>query len=162
MLAIHNPSQPCDYMSGRTFCELESLVDNGHEFLEQMEEMPFVQDSTSVSHARLVIHEWLANLVQYADFQGRTPRITIRIQFEGANVRYLIEDNSAGFDFYNRVQRQRASLQPLPNRGMGLLMIAACTEDLNYRRVAPDRQRLEFSVPAQREPHMSVPLRIAS
>jgi anti-sigma regulatory factor (Ser/Thr protein kinase) len=160
MLAIQG-SSGCEYMTGRTFCDLGTLVERGHEFLGEIEHMPHSMEHTSLAHARLVIHEWLANLVQYADFRDRLPLVTLRVEFEPARVRYIIEDNSAGFDFYGRVMVQRDSLQPLPNRGMGLLMIAACTEELHYRRLNHDRHRLEFTVPANREPAVPIPLRPA-
>lgn len=160
MVALQR-SYSCEYVAGRTFSDLETLVDRGHSFLEEIQRGPYSLENTSLAHARLVIHEWLANLVQYADFRGRVPLVTVRVEFEPSRIRYIIEDNSAGFDFYYRMRLQHQTLGPLPNRGMGLMMIAACTDEMLYRRLGTDRHRLEFTVPADQEPVVPVRLRAA-
>ena len=53
--------------------------------------------------------------------------------------------------------RREATLEAFPERGMGLLMLQACTEELSYRRIDEGWQRLEFSVSAEQDPWLHIP-----
>jgi serine/threonine-protein kinase RsbW len=96
---------------------------------------------------RLAAHEWLANLVQHAAFGRRRPDISLGLTLREDGVHCAIEDNSTGFDFHRQLATQEqivGGAQP-SERGRGLLMLIACTDDLAY---TPEdgRQRLSFRV----------------
>jgi serine/threonine-protein kinase RsbW len=96
---------------------------------------------------RLAVHEWLANLVQHATFGRRRPDVSLRMTLHDDGVRCEISDNSAGFDFERQLATQEQLLggrQP-SERGRGLLMLIACTDDLAYTP-GEGRQRLAFRV----------------
>jgi serine/threonine-protein kinase RsbW len=96
---------------------------------------------------RLAIHEWLANLVQHASFGRRRPDVRLELVRLRDAVACTIEDNSAGFDFERQLATQEQIVGgPRPSeRGRGLLMLIACTDDLAYAP-AGRRQRLSFRV----------------
>jgi serine/threonine-protein kinase RsbW len=94
--------------------------------------------------SRLLVHEWVANLIQHANFEETEPEIAIRFEKSGSSVRYVIEDNSSGFDLDRYLRANESVSEAMPCRGMGLLMLNACSEHLAYRRLGPQRNRLEF------------------
>ncbi|WP_420454894.1 ATP-binding protein [Rubrivirga sp.] len=97
---------------------------------------------------RLTLHEWVANLVQHAAF-GDDREIVLAVEADGDAVRCAVEDTSAGFDFADQIEQQRALLNaPGPSeRGRGLLMLVTCAEELEYRPAGPRvRQRLAFAM----------------
>lgn len=158
--AMYSPDSGCDYMSARVFSDLDTLVDRGHTFLNEIADAPWLSlPHRTLAQAHLVTHEWLANLVQYADFGDKAPSVSLRIQVERGRTRFMIDDNSTGFDFHARMQVQKKTLRALPNRGLGLLMIAACTEELSYLRIGPSHHRLIFAIPTDHNPALDIPLR---
>ena len=96
---------------------------------------------------RLAVHEWLANIIQHASFGRRRPDILLELTCQEEGVRCVIEDNSAGFDFQGQLATQERIVGgAVPSeRGRGLLMLIACTDDLAYA-TAGGRQRLSFRV----------------
>ena len=97
---------------------------------------------------RLAVHEWVANLVQHADFCGPAD-LTVSVGVLDDGVRCEIEDSSSGFDFARQVGAQQTVLDaPAPSeRGRGLLMLVSCTEDLEFQTHEPERpQRIAFTV----------------
>jgi serine/threonine-protein kinase RsbW len=88
----------------------------------------------SLLHLQLAVHEWVANLVQHADFSGRDVLITLSLERTEAGYRVAIADTSAGFDFEERLEQRRRELTRLPERGMGLLMVHAAATDIRYER----------------------------
>ncbi len=97
--------------------------------------------------AKLVLHEWIANLAQHADFQGRTPDVLVTIWPAPARIRCAVEDNSAGFDLAER-EDQPHLFSTFPERGMGLQLILSCAQDVSYKPLAPGHHRFEFLVSA--------------
>ena len=69
----------------------------------------------------------------------------------------MIQDNSDGFDLEEKIQERENGLRALPERGMGLLMLNAATESLNYQRADDGMHRLEFSVSADETPWLNIP-----
>ena len=138
------------------FSDLESMVDGAHALFREWDgERRFYPPATpeALERARLAMHEWLANIVQHADFEERQPEVRIRVGVVADRLRCIVEDNSAGFDMSGRVQSGRELmenlLEILPQRGMGLMIIEASTEGLKYRDLAEDRHLLEFYVSAE-------------
>lgn len=111
----------------------------------------------TLHYARMAIHEWVANLVQHANFDTRTPRIIISLWSDGRRLHGFIEDNSEGFapekHMHGSIEER---VHTMPERGMGLLLVKASTEFMNYRRVTRGRYRFEFSVLARGGQHEPV------
>ncbi len=126
------------------FDDLDVVIEQTHLRLSDlMERWPDYVGT--LLHVQLAVHEWLANLVQHADFNGRSVRIDAVITREEDGFGCTISDSSKGFDVDEQVGARRAQLSPLPERGMGLLMVFACTTDLIYTRT-PDGNTLSFHV----------------
>lgn len=148
------------------FSDLDTVVDEVHALFEAWDrESALVPplDPFSVQVMKLAVHEWIANLVQHADFEARPPRIEFAVIPNGRRVRCVIEDNSRGFDFEQQLTCQEAQVaaEVPPDRGRGLLMMIACTEDLHYeappaQRGAGQRQRLEFWISADNAPCLDI------
>jgi anti-sigma regulatory factor (Ser/Thr protein kinase) len=144
-----------------TFSDLATVIEEVHDLFDALERAPGpALDPDRLEVLKLAVHEWLANLVQHADFGGHQPDLRLRIQQDDDRVRCVIEDNSRGFDFSLQLVRQQyclANAATPPERGRGLLLIVTCTEKLSYRPVLQDSggdgfstaplQRLEFVVP---------------
>ena len=126
------------------FDDLEVVIEQTHARLAQMMEASPAHVGTLL-HVQLAVHEWLANLVQHADFGPRPVRIEVTIAREGDAFRCTISDSSGGFDVDEQVELRRTHLAALPERGMGLLMVFACATDLLYTRDARGN-RLAFRV----------------
>jgi len=96
---------------------------------------------------RLAVHEWLANLVQHASFGRRKPAVALAVSLRDDGVQCEVEDNSAGFDFDRQLatQEQIVGGGRASERGRGLLMLIAITDDLAYTS-GGGRQRLAFRV----------------
>ena len=104
-------------------------------------------DATTLFRLKLAVHEWVANLVQHARFAGRAPEVTLRLVPTDEGVECTIEDNSEGFDLHGQIAVRHDLLEPFPERGMGLLMLQACSARLAYgARPGAAGRRLTFLV----------------
>ena len=147
------------------FCNLDTVVDEVHALFEAWEgdgTLAPPLDDFSLQVMKMAVHEWIANLVQHADFEVGAPQIAFAVTPNGQRVQCVIEDNSAGFNFEQQVERQQAHVQSGSDRGRGLLMMIACTEDLQYApppatQSADRRQRLEFWISANPQPCLDIP-----
>ena len=147
----------------RRFRDLGTVVDELHAlFAAWGRDGRFagVLDADGLCVVQLAVHEWIANLVQHADFGRRAPEIALTVAPEAGGVRCVIEDNSDGFDFHGQLGAQEARVAgPEPSeRGRGLLMMLACTEDLCYEPTGDGRQRLAFLVRPEGAPESRLPL----
>jgi len=142
------------------FRDLESVIEEAHALFDHWENSGIFSpafDQDKVQLMKLAVHEWLANLVQHANFGDRAPEITLELTPNGTRVRCVIEDNSDGFDIQGHIEKRRNGLKSLPERGMGLLMLDAATEYMHYHRDDDGRHRLEFSVSADQNPWLNIP-----
>ena len=136
-------------MPSTTFDDFDHAIDLLHERLDDWDSdgtLTGIIGADGVSVLRLMIHEWVANLVQHATFLG-AHEIVLEIDAELDAIRCTIEDSSAGFDFAAQVEHQQAVLEaPAPSeRGRGLLMLVTCAEELAYRPATNrKRQRVSF------------------
>lgn len=104
-------------------------------------------------YVRLVLHEWLANLHQHGQFDGRMPVVRIRLTTEDRHVYCEVRDNSTGFDLASNLPTDSpTSPEALPERGMGLRIIDACTQQLSYDQTEDGHCRFTFSIPADHDP----------
>lgn len=147
----------------RRFHDLGTVVDELHALFAAWADAGTFADAVDdfgLCVAQLAVHEWVANLVQHAAFGGRRPEIALAVAAEADGLRCVIEDNSDGFDFQRQLDRQEALVaEPEPSeRGRGLLMMIACTEELLYEPTADGRQRLAFVVRPAAVPESLLPL----
>ncbi len=110
----------------------------------------------TIRYTQLVLHEWIANLLQHADFEGRPPSIKIRLTTENRHISGTVTDNSEGFDLREHLPSQEERMEELPERGMGLRIIDACTNRLSYTCTDDGNHRFEFSIPADHDPWLSM------
>jgi serine/threonine-protein kinase RsbW len=136
----------------RALDEVRSVLEDWSDTLDDTS----VPRSQTIRYAQLVLHEWIANLLQHADFEDRAPTIRIRLSAEQDQVRCAVIDNSDGFDLAGQLPAQEEAMEDLPERGMGLRIINACTEHLSYRPTDGGRHRFEFSIPADHDPWLSM------
>ena len=144
----------------QSFTGLDVVIDELHGLFESWE-----QEGALLSHLdietihlfRLAVHEWFANLVQYADFGTQKPEVTLDVIPNGRRVRCIIQDNSAGFSLLDKLEIQKKALKPFPERGMGLLMLNAATEAFDYSETNDGKQRLEFTVSSDADPCLNIP-----
>jgi len=106
-------------------------------------------------YVQVVLHEWIANMIQHADFGDASPRIEITVRADQRFVSCSVVDNSHGFDLSDALTTQRNEARALPERGMGLRIISACTEQCAYRSLPNGRYRFEFSIPVDHDPWLS-------
>ena len=134
----------------RRFRDLDGIIDDVHELFDACGERDtFCPPLTEhgLERARLAVHEWLANLVQHAEFDDREPEVTLNISTEQQRLRCTIEDNSKGFDIGPHLETMPGVLETFPERGMGFMMLKSLTADLSYRRCEDkDRYCLDFFV----------------
>lgn len=138
-------------MRAQCFNNLDHVIDQVHSLFEGwIEQRVYATciDEFGLEVLKLAVHEWMANLVQHAAFRTPEPKIWLTVQELEKGLYCIIEDNSEGFDFHAQVDVQSEALNgPEPSeRGRGLLMMIACTENLTYETAENGRQRLEFVV----------------
>jgi serine/threonine-protein kinase RsbW len=142
------------------FKGLSDVIDELHGLFEEWECKDALLshlDPNTIQLFRLAVHEWVANLVQHADFADREPELILDVIPNGRRVRCVIEDNSEGFPFPEQIDVQRNALTPFPERGMGLLMLNAATEYFEYSQTDDGRRRLEFTVSSDADSCLDIP-----
>lgn len=142
------------------FNGLDTIIDHVHAVFDRWEQEDTLHpplDEDTLQQMKLAVHEWIANLVQHASFNGSCPEVVFDVSLNGNHVQCAIEDNSAGFNLDDQLRARPAVLDAFPERGMGLLMIRACTEGLSYRQLDERRHRLEFYVSVGNDPWLNIP-----
>ena len=142
----------------REYTDLDHALDEVRVVLEEcaakQDEAATLNDET-VRYAQLVLQEWIANLLQHANFRGRSPTIHVHLTVEEQHFTCTVVDNSEGFDLTEKLPAREELTDDLPERGMGLRIIDACTDHLSYASTESGRYRLEFSIPADHDPWLS-------
>lgn len=144
----------------QNFNHLDAVIDELHALFESWEQEDALLshlDPNTIQLFRLAVHEWVANLVQHADFTDREPELVLDVIPNGQRVRCVIEDNSEGFAFPEQLDVQRSALTPFPECGMGLLMLNAATEYFEYSETDDGRRRPEFTVSADADQWLNIP-----
>lgn len=144
------------------FSDLCSVIDHVHALFTQWEQTAVHTEANvqALHRVKLAAHEWLANLVQHATFNEREPEICFAVHLNGEQIDCTIEDNSDGFDLESHLLERSTSLEPYPERGMGLLMLNACTDALAYQSVDHNRNRLTFTITANKDPWLDIPFHL--
>jgi serine/threonine-protein kinase RsbW len=146
--------------TSQRFTKLDDMIDELHSLFDQWSSDGIFSpdlEAHAVGLLRLSVHEWVANLIQHADFQGQDPEVILEVVPNGKTVKCVIKDNSAGFDAAKHLRLRMENLERLPERGMGLLMLNAATEYFEYSRSTTGLHRLEFSVSADVDPWLNIP-----
>jgi len=106
-----------------------------------------VVEAEVLCRVHLAAHEWIAELIQHADFSDRVPQIALSVWADGNRLRCLIADNSEGFDRHAEPTGDLASVwETLPEQGMRWLFIHACADQVVYRPFGNQGYGLEFSI----------------
>ncbi len=141
------------------FHNLDTIIDRVHTLFDNWEAEEFLCPPMNVStlyQVKLAVHEWLANLVQHANFENETTAVSLTIEANGNRILCTIEDNSDGFVLDTHLNIEPDYIDSLPERGMGLLILKICTEDLTYQRNDETRpNRIQFFVPADQDPWLN-------
>jgi len=143
----------------KEYTDLDRALDEVRSVLDEWsseQEISSTLDDETVHYTQLVLHEWIANLLQHADFQDRTPTVQIELTTENRHITCTVTDNSEGFDLAEQLPEQEDVMDDLPERGMGLRIINACTDRLSYTSMESGRHRFEFSIPADHDPWLSM------
>lgn len=139
----------------RRYTCLDEAIDDMRALLCTSDESPLPDVSLSdeiLEYVRIVIHEWVVNLIQHAEFRGATPTVEMEFQFENRHVSCVVKDNSEGFDLEHQLSVQQQTPPPFPERGMGLRIIHACTREMSYRSGADGWQHFSCIIPARSQP----------
>ena len=138
------------------FLNLDTVIDKVHALFDAWETEGYLPSSVNVAtlyQLKLAVHEWLANLVQHANFEGDSTTVTLKVEPVDDRLFCVIEDNSDGFVLDSHLNIEPEYLDSLPERGMGLLILKICTEELTYERTeARGYNRLHFYVSAEQDP----------
>jgi len=143
----------------REYTDLDRALDEVRSVLDEWstaQETTAAPRAETIRYTQLVLHEWIANLLQHADFHNRTPTVEIRLQTEDRHVICAVLDNSEGFNLADRLPTKEEMMDDLPERGMGLRIINACTDSLSYTSTEAGRHRFEFTIPADHDPWLSM------
>ncbi len=141
------------------FRDLDAVIDGVHALFEQWQQEigPHpVLDEIALEQTKLAVHEWIANLVQHAEFGDREPEISLAVVPNGCAFECAIKDNSEGFDLHEHLLGKSIE-EAFPERGMGLLIMQACTNNLRYSRLEGGGHHLEFIVSAGSDPWVNIP-----
>ena len=148
------------YSEMHYFRDLSTIIDDIHDLFDGCEAQHTLRTSLPLEAlhvAKLAVHEWVANILQHADFRGRRPEVGVYVSPCNNRLFCMIEDNSEGFDLEGYLEEHPQITSAMPDRGMGLLMLKACTEELRYAHYQGGRHQLEFYVTAQQEAYLEIP-----
>ena len=112
-------------------------------------------DDETLHCTSLVLHEWIANLHQHADFCDGVPLVEVRLSSQEHRVHCSVLDNSEGFELDAHFPTADDDLEALPERGMGLRIIRTCTDDLSYKTTDNGLHCFEFIIPADHDPWLN-------
>jgi serine/threonine-protein kinase RsbW len=116
---------------------------------------PSGPDAETVQCVCLVLHEWIANLYQHAQFQASSPTVEIHLSCEDRQVFCSVLDNSEGFEIESHLPDEDDDPEALPERGMGLRMIKTCTDNLSYAPTDDGLQCFKFNIPSDHDPWLN-------
>ncbi|MFQ5571908.1 MAG: ATP-binding protein [Rhodothermales bacterium] len=148
-------------MSSQThqFHNLNTVIDQVHALFDTWEAEEYLFPPMNVAtlyQLKLAVHEWLANLVQHANFESELTVVSLTVEASGDRIYCVIEDNSDGFVLDTHLNIEPEYIDSLPERGMGLLILKICTENLVYQRSEKEGfNRIQFFVSADQDPWLS-------
>ena len=142
------------------FRNLDTIIDDVHQLFDALEKQ--LDDSgtlpiETLHTAKMAIHEWVANIVQHSEFDNGAPEIGVCLSQRGERLFCMVEDNSAGFDLAGYLDSHEGITTVLPDRGMGLLLLKACSEELCYRTLPNGKNQLEFYITDNEDSFLEIP-----
>ncbi len=144
-----------------TFEDLGTVIEQVHALFDTWEKAEYLPPPIGLPtlyQLKLATHEWLANLVQHANFEQETTRVHLTARPVDERIHCIIIDNSDGFVLDMHLEIEPEYLDSLPERGMGLLILKICTEELLYQRdEEKGENRLEFYVSPEHENLQDIP-----
>ncbi len=111
-------------------------------------------DAETLHCTSLVLHEWIANLHQHAEFRA-TPKVEVELSSQEHRVYCSVVDNSEGFEIDAYFPNEDDDLEAFPERGMGLRIIKTCTDDISYTTTEDGLHCFEFIIPADHDPWLN-------
>ncbi len=142
------------------FRELDTIIDDVHRLFDVWEKQLGVLNTIpleTLHTAKMAVHEWIANLVQHSNFDHTNPEIGVCLSQRENRLFCIIEDNSIGFDLGGYLDTHEGITTVLPDRGMGLLLLRACTEELCYRSLQNGKNKLEFYINDSADSFLEIP-----
>ncbi len=112
-------------------------------------------DDETIHCTCLVLHEWIANLHQHAQFRDAPPAVKIRLSNQDRHLSCSVTDNSEGFQIHAHLPSEDDDFESLPERGMGLRMIKSCVDDFSYTATEDGRHCFEFIIPFDHDPWLN-------
>ncbi len=112
-------------------------------------------DDETFHCACLVLHEWIANLHQHAQFEDVPPTVEIQLSCQDRQVFCSVTDNSEGFELDPHLPDKDDDFGSLPERGMGLRIIESCTDDFSYTPTENGLHCFEFIIPSDHDPWLN-------
>ena len=155
LLLEHTYTDPAEALPAIRAALHEAWPDDASEASSEAVDAAVNPPRRTQHYIQLIIHEWVANLVRHAKFV-EAPRITLRVLLNSASTQCEILDNSRGFDLEHVLSNMNSRAAPLPESGMGLRIIDACTDAVSYRSESSWRHRFTASVPYDLDPWMNV------
>lgn len=120
----------------KIYADPYTAIDDLHAFFqEQLQRCRAEGAQEALCRLQLAVHEWVANLARHGQFKEQEPQVQVRLWQALGNWHCKIFDNSERFAFDAQLERQARALEAspvLPEGGMGLLLIGASTEFVNY------------------------------
>lgn len=116
--------------------DLDEALDSTRALLERLSsghEAAVQPSPQAIRHAQLVLHEWIANLIQHATFEEPV-RLVVHVHADERFFYGKVVDTSEGFDLAACLRKQQDGADALPERGMGLRIIDACTDSYAYEQ----------------------------
>ena len=142
------------------FRNLDTIIDDVHGLFDALEKQ-LIESPTmpleSLHTAKMAVHEWVANIVQHSDFNSKEPEIGICLSQKDEKLYCMIEDNSKGFDLNGYLDNHEGITTVLPDRGMGLLLLKACTDELCYKSLQNGKNQLEFYITDKEDTFLEIP-----
>jgi len=141
----------------KTYTDLDRAID---EIRSLSDDWPAAQhnghlDEETIHCVCLVLHEWIANLHQHAQFSDSPATVEIQLSCQDRQVSCSVVDNSEGFEIEAHLPSEDDDLESLPERGMGLRMIKSCADDLSYTPTEEGLHCFEFVIPPDHDPWLN-------
>lgn len=93
-------------------------------------EFSFSPDAINDVSTALV--EACSNAIEHGNHFSKDKRVVVTLRFNGGDFVATVKDEGAGFDF-GKAMREEASPDPMSERGRGILIMRAFTDDLKFR-----------------------------
>ena len=91
----------------------------------------FAFSENSINDMSTALIEACSNAIEHGNKFGKDKRVKVVLGFNGSSVTARVYDQGDGFDF-NGLMSQSAPPDPMSERGRGLIIMQAFTDDLKF------------------------------